>query len=120
MTLPLPCPTDDFFAQFGAEQESDSEHRRHPRYDCNKSVEVLIHPVEAGRRPARCFLLTKDISLCGLSLIHAIELQPGQLLEITFDDMPTKHAKVVWCRRLPNRHYAVGCKFIPATDDRDV
>ena len=101
----------DTLAKFEAETRAE-ECRRHQRFDCIKTVEVVIHPVEEGRRPSRCFLMTQDISRSGLKLTHAVELLSGQRLEVTFDDMPAKHAVVVWCRRLPNKHYSIGCKFV--------
>jgi hypothetical protein len=74
-------------------------------------VEVIIYPLQEGRRPSRCFLLTQDISRGGFNLIYAVELVPGQRLEVMFDDRPARQAVVAWCKCLPNKHYSIGCKF---------
>ena len=103
---------DDILGELEADAISDAECRRHPRFKCIRNVEAVIYPLETGRRPSRCFLLSQDLSRSGLSLIHGVELVPGQRLEVTFKDMPSKQAVVVWCRRLANAYYSIGCKFV--------
>jgi hypothetical protein len=109
---------DDILGKFEVDAKAGVECRRHPRFECTKTVEVIIYPVQEGRRPSRCFLLTQDISRGGFNLIYAVELFPGQRLEVMFDDRPARQAVVAWCKRLPNKQYSIGCKFETAEDAR--
>jgi hypothetical protein len=104
---------DDFLATSGPGATSYQDLRRFPRFSFRSCAEALIHPFSKDQgEAAHCFVLTQDLSRGGVSIIHPVQLFPGQRIEIGLGGNPPKPAVVSWCRRLPKNHFAVGCRFI--------
>jgi hypothetical protein len=122
MTKPAAAPmvesADDFFAKEGPAPTSYNEVRRFPRFFFRSCAEAIIYPL-GGRKssnaeasgPAQCFVLTCDLSRSGLSLLHSGQLFPGQKIDIILNGEAPRLLEVVWCRRLADSRYAVGCRF---------
>jgi hypothetical protein len=108
-------PVSEFFAKSGPLPSSYDEVRRHPRFYFRTCAEAKIRPV--GKRAANsgdgeCFVLTRDVSRSGLSLLHNQQLFPGQRLDITLNGEAPRTVEVVWCQRMAPRSYLAGCRFI--------
>jgi len=104
---------DDFFAKEGAVPTSFNEGRRFPRFYFRTCAEAIIHPLfdRQAATPTQCFVLTCDLSRSGLSLLHSKQLFPGQRVDVILNGEPPRLLEVVWCRRLADLRYAVGCRF---------
>ena len=102
---------DDFFAKAGPKPVALNDHRRHPRFYFRSAAEVTIHPIRGDGKPARTFVLTQDLSRSGFSMVHAAQLYPGQRLDVSLNGKPPILAVVSWCRRLPDKHFSIGCEF---------
>jgi PilZ domain-containing protein len=104
----------DFFAKAGPLPACWDELRRHPRFYYRACAEALIYPLGAGEdtQPGQCFLVTRDLSRGGLSLLHDKQLFPGQRIDILLNSEPARPTEVVWCRRLAARSYVIGCRFL--------
>jgi hypothetical protein len=103
----------EFFELTGPLPTAWDEHRRFPRFYFRSCAEMIIHPLRGERNadaPAR-FVLTRDLSRGGMSLIHTEQLFPTQRLEIILNGEP-KNLEVVWCRRWTDGRYVVGCRFV--------
>lgn len=85
--------------------------RTSPRQSRCDSAELVVHREESSK-PSRSFVLLQDISDGGFCVVHAVQLTLGQKLEIIIDDEPPRPATVAWCKRLPARHFSIGCKFM--------
>jgi len=98
---PVPLPT------------AGEEVRRFPRFSYRARVQALIHPLLGDQQaePVSCWLLTRDLSRGGLNLLHSEQLSLGQRIDITLHDAASRRVEVVWCRRLANRCYSIGCRF---------
>jgi len=102
---------DDFFTKSGPKPVALNDLRRHPRFYYRSCAEVVIYPIVGQKKPTRAFVLTQDLSRSGFSIVHATQLYPGQRIEASFDGRPARAAVVTWCRRLPDKHYSIGCQF---------
>jgi hypothetical protein len=104
---------DDFFGKGGPLPTSFNDVRRFPRFYFRTCAEAIIYPFCDRQSPApvQCFVLTCDLSRSGLSLLHSKQLFPGQRVDIILNGEPPRLVEVVWCRRLANHRYAVGCRF---------
>jgi hypothetical protein len=94
--------------------------RRYPRFPFQAPIEATIYPLEenATQTAVQCSMLTRDLSRGGINLIHCEQLFPGQKIDIVLNGA-TRCAEVVWCRRLTNRCYSTGCRFVKLRDDQD-
>ena len=108
---------DEFFELTGPLPTAWDDHRRFPRFYYRSCAEAIIHPLRISKNATRCqcFLLTRDLSRGGLSLIHTEQLFPGQKLEVILNSEAPRLVEVVWCRRWSNNRYAVGCRFLGAS-----
>jgi hypothetical protein len=108
---------DDFFAKEGPMPTSFEEARRFPRFYFRTCAEAIIYPLfsREAPTPAQCFVLTCDLSRSGLSLLHNKQLFPGQRIDIILNGEPPRLLEVVWCRRLADQRYAIGCRFRKTT-----
>jgi len=117
MSKPAPAPivesVDDFFAKEGPVPTSYDDVRRFPRFYFRSCAEAIIHPFgkPSAKVPDPCFVLTCDLSRSGLSLLHTAQLFPGQKVDIILNAEAPRPLEVVWCRRLSDNRYAVGCRF---------
>jgi hypothetical protein len=104
----------EFFAPSGPLPMAWDESRRFPRFYYRSCAEAIIYPLRGGKNstPAQCFLLTRDLSRSGLSLVHNAQLFPGQRVDVLLNGEAPRQLEVVWCRRWTHSRYLVGCRFI--------
>jgi hypothetical protein len=101
----------EFFAKTGELPRDLSDLRRFPRFYFRSCAEATIHP-PGGGPPTRCFLLTRDLSRCGVCLVHTQQLYPAQRMELVLNGQPPRLVEVVWCRRWIDGRYFAGCRFV--------
>jgi hypothetical protein len=104
-------PPAEFFDKSGMLPVTPDDGRRFPRFYFRTCAEAIIHPLFNAREPSRCFVLTRDLSRGGVSLLHASQLFPGQRLDLVLNGEPPRPVEVVRCRRLKDGSYVVGCRF---------
>ena len=109
----------EFFELSGPMPTAWDEHRRHPRFYFRSCAEAFIHPLRGQLDPTSppCFLVTRDLSRSGVSLIHTEQLFPGQRLDLILNGEAPRPAEVVWCRRWDKERFAVGCRFVSLASD---
>jgi len=109
----MPEPADDFYSKSGPVPTTADDVRRYPRFYYRARVEAVIYPLAAGQQvePIRCYLLARDLSRGGINLLHSEQLFPGQRIDVTLSKSEPRSVEVVWCRRLANRCYSLGCRF---------
>jgi len=56
-------------------------------------------------------VVTRDVSRGGMGLIHTEQLFPGQRIDLLLNGEVTKLLEVVWCKRVADKSYSVGCRF---------
>src|SRR5262245_40911569 len=91
------------------------EPREYPRYPYQASVEATIHPSPAGgdKLPVQRALVSLDVSRSGINLMHTDQLFTDQRIQILLEGLQRSlGVVVVWCRRLANRCYSAGCRFV--------
>jgi hypothetical protein len=115
--LPLEEAAADFFAKSGPLPPSFDDVRRHPRFYFRTCAEVTIRPLGKQKAPpAQCFVLTRDLSRSGLSLLHCEQLFPGQRIDVTLNGQPPRAVEVVWCYRQAKKTFVVGCRFLKSDE----
>jgi hypothetical protein len=109
----------EFFELTGPMPTAWDDHRRFPRFYYRSCAEAIIHPLRSSKTATRCqcFLLTRDLSRGGLSIIHTEQLFPGQKLDVVLNGNAPRAVEVVWCRRWSNNRYAIGCRFLGPTGE---
>ena len=113
---PTVDPQSEFFTKSGPLPTAWEEVRRFPRFYYRARVQAVIHPLPGGQRgeAVKCCLLARDISRGGINVLHCEQLFPGQRIDITLNEATPRSVEVLWCRRLANRCYAIGCRFFKA------
>jgi hypothetical protein len=93
-------------------READEERRRENRVPFFGPASVLVE--EAGkRRSYSCFY--RDISPCGVGLLHNMELKPGEVVLTVFRKSGTKvcfRSTLLWCRPCGEGWFISGAKFL--------
>ncbi len=114
---------DDFYSNSGAMPRVFDDLRRYPRFYLRSCADATIYPLQPGLAPTQCVVVTRDISRGGMGLLHNTQLFPGQRLDVVLNGNLNKSLEVVWCRRVADNSYSVGCKFkeveLPAADEGD-
>jgi hypothetical protein len=87
------------------------ELRRFPRYPVQATIDATIYPLDSSWPPVRCEMMTRDLSRGGINLLHSEQLYPGQKIDIVVDSS-SRRVEVVWCRRITNRCFSAGCRFV--------
>lgn len=107
----------EFFNKAGPIQTSWDEARRYPRFYYRACIQAVIYPPRGGEESDRvaCSILTRDISRGGINILHREQLFPGQRLDVTLHDGVERRLEVLWCRRLAERCYTAGCRFLKST-----
>src|SRR5437660_483882 len=107
----------EFFELTGPLPTAWDEHRRFPRFYYRSCAEAIVYPLRSVKNAERCqcFLLTRDLSRGGLSIVHTEQLFPGQKLDVILNGEASRSVEVVWCRRWSHNRYAVGCRFLGAS-----
>jgi hypothetical protein len=110
----------EFFELTGPLPTAWDDHRRFPRFYFRSCAEMIIHPLRGERNPDApvSFVLTRDLSRGGMSLVHTQQLFPTQRLEIILNGQ-AKNLEVVWCRRWTDGRYVVGCRFVAGSKPND-
>ena len=102
---------DQFFGNSGAMPPAYDDLRRYPRFYLRACADATIYPLNPGAEPIQCVVVTRDVSRGGMGLLHTAQLFPGQRLDLVLNGEMTKALEVVWCRRLADNSYSVGCRF---------
>jgi hypothetical protein len=104
----------EFFELTGPLPTAWDEHRRFPRFYFRSCAELVIHPLRGERDPGEPprFVLTRDLSRGGMSLVHTEQLFPTQRLEIILNGQAPRSLEVLWCRRWTHGRYIIGCRFV--------
>jgi hypothetical protein len=103
----------DFFVRRGPVPTTWDDVRRHPRFYYRTCITARIfspHSVGSGNGELH-HVLARDISRSGLSVLHSVQLYPGQRVVLRLRDGTQCATTVRWCRRLGERCYAAGCSF---------
>ena len=116
-TIALTESDHEFFAKSGPLPTAWDEYRRFPRFYFRSCFRMSIFPphVSRGSQPADCWILTRDLSRSGMSILHNEQLFPGQQLAVVLNGVKRKMV-VLWCRRLGQRCYTAGCRFSSSDD----
>jgi hypothetical protein len=101
----------DFFSNSGAMPRVFDDQRRFPRFFFRSCADATIYPLQPGLEPTKCVMVTRDVSRGGMGLVHNAQLFPGQRLDLVLNGTISKSLEVVWCRRVADNSYSVGCKF---------
>jgi hypothetical protein len=109
----------EFFAKSGPLPASFNDVRQFPRFYHRASIEARVHAVRPGSTAVECRVLTRDLSRGGMNLLHSEQLFPGQWIDVALCDGSQRRVEVQWCRRLDERCYAAGCKFIKVEEDAE-
>jgi len=108
----------EFFNKTGPLPTAFDEDRRHPRFYYRARVQAAIHPPGGQNQPPlERTLLTRDLSRGGMNLIHNEQVFPGQRIDLVLTDGSPRSVEVIWCRRIANRCYSIGCRFIKAAEE---
>lgn len=105
---------DDIFPRPPVESSRWDEIRRFPRFPVRSEVEATIYPREGdtGQEPQTCNLMVRDLSRGGMNILHVDQLFPGQRIDVVLHNGTRRPVEVMWCRRLANRCYTIGCRFV--------
>jgi PilZ domain-containing protein len=112
-------PGDDFFSRSGPLPTTADDVRRYPRFYYRARIEAVIFPFSTAQvaEPTKCCLLARDLSRGGINLLHSEQLFPGQRIDVTLSNAAPRSVEVVWCRRLANRCFSLGCRFTKTDSD---
>src|SRR5205809_4364487 len=112
----------DIAARFATLPESDTppvpvrgvDQRAHQRFYFQALAAATIYPGTDGKSgpPQVCYVLARDISQGGVSLLHPAPLHQGQIMDLQFADGRKCTAAVRWCRQVESQCYMLGCEFI--------
>lgn len=102
---------EQFFASSGAMPTVFHDQRRFPRFYFRSVADATIYPLVPGANPIKCVVVTRDVSRGGMGLIHTEQLFPGQRIDLVLNGEVTKLLEVVWCKRVADKSYSVGCRF---------
>src|SRR5262245_26054162 len=104
----------EFFERTGPMPLTEDDVLRYPRYYFRSCAEAIVYPLD-GRQPPpyQCFLLTRDLSRSGVSLIHQEQLAPGQRLDVILNGEAPRPVEVVTCEPWIDGRFAIECRFLP-------
>ena len=90
------------------------EKRKHERRPIDALVAAKIHPAtgEISESPQVCYVLARDISEGGISVLHPIALCKGQKIDLCFGDGRVRTAEVRWSRQVESECCMMGCMFV--------
>src|SRR5262245_8791514 len=92
------------------------DRREHQRFYFQALAAAKIYPTVGQKTgtPQICYVLARDISQGGVSLLHPVPLAIGQNIDLQFADGRKCSAEVRWCRPVESQCYMMGCKFVKA------
>ena len=75
---------------------------------------ATIHPVpsRASDKPQICYVLTRDLSRGGLSILHPVPLSHRQKIDLELSDGQKFTVAIQWTKRLDLNCYCMGCRFV--------
>ena len=90
------------------------EQREHQRFYFQALAAAKIYPTIGQKTgmPQNCYVLARDISKGGVSVLHPVPLSEGQIIDLQFADGRSCCAEVRWCKQVESQCHMVGCKFI--------
>ena len=90
------------------------DQRAHPRFYFQALAAAKIYPLtgQKDNTPQICYVLARDISQGGVSVLHPVPLSKGQRIDLHFADGRICSAEVRWCKQVEPHCCMVGCKFI--------
>ena len=91
-----------------------NESRKHQRYYFRALATATIHPPvgEPDGRPQVCFIMTKDLSRSGVSVLHPVPLFESQRIDLEFADGRKLSVAIQWVRQLEAKLFMMGCRFV--------
>ena len=98
----------------GLSPVSSYDNRRFPRYYFRALAVATIHP-PVGREDEgaqTCYVLTRDLSRGGVSIVHPMPLFESQRVDLTLSDGRTFTLAIRWIRKLERTCYLMGCRFV--------
>lgn len=100
-------------SQSGFAPSREGERRRFPRMRTNLRAPMqVISTLPAVPRPSDWHeVRVIDLSKGGIGLLHSQQLYPKEQIRIMVQDGVLQVAEVVWCQRVADRCYRVGCSF---------
>jgi hypothetical protein len=104
----------DFFAKSGPLPTAFNERRRFPRF----YYRARIGHSSAGRDQPLCFARATGTS-GRRAVVHTEQLYPGQRIDLVLDEGSPRAVEVMWCRRIADRSYSIGCRFLKAAESGD-
>jgi len=90
----------------------DANARRFERYDFRALATATIHPVRPTEKLQVCYVMTRDLSRGGLSILHPVPLAKNQQIDVELSDGRRFTLAVQWTKRLDLRCYCMGCRFV--------
>ena len=90
------------------------EQREHQRFFFQTLAAAKIYPGVGHKNgtPQSCYVLARDISQGGVSVLHPVSLSEGQIIDLQFADGRDCSVEVRWCKQVEPQCHMVGCKFI--------
>ena len=101
-------------SQSGFAPSREADRRRYPRKRTNQRAPMQITaalPAMARTSEWHAVRII-DISRGGLGLLHSAQLYPKEGIRIVNQEGIVQRAEVVWCQRVSERCYHVGCSFV--------
>jgi hypothetical protein len=115
----LPVPVEEFLEKVGRTPRDWDEQRRFSRF-YNRGFALLAYEQTFPTLPrpaARFAVYTRDVSREGMGLLHSEQLFPRERMAIVMHDGVPRAFEVVWCRRVQERCYEIGARFVDAKPD---
>ena len=106
-------PECEYFSKTGPLSTAWNENRQFPRFHFRHNVAARIFPAgDSSGTPIERRVLTRDISRGGMSLVHSEPLEAEQCVEVSLPGGLVRCVAVLWCRKIGERCYLTGCRFI--------
>jgi hypothetical protein len=88
--------------------------RRFERYYFRALATAVIYPAagQKNQTPQLCYVLTRDLSRGGVSILHPVPLCKGQRLDLELTDGRKYTLSVQWIKRLDRHCFCMGCCFV--------
>jgi PilZ domain-containing protein len=102
----------EFFAKTGHVPVSWDDDGCFPHFYYRSCAEATIYPLNGEGEPTNCFLVTCDISQCGVSVLLHQQVFSGQRLDLVLNGEAPRPVTVLWCRRVKDGRYLTGCRFV--------
>lgn len=102
--------------QRGFAPSQEKERRRYPRMRTNYQAPLqVIATLPAVHRSAEWHAVRlTDLSRQGVGLLHSRQLYPTERVRLVIQNGAMQQAEVIWCQRLSECCYRVGCSFVAA------